>query len=213
MLEFDSGVPFARALVAAFDRMPALRDFGVTAAVPDAAAEALFRPEAPPLTELWVLHGALSPAALRLLAATGWPLEVLELGAVPGAAAGLAALAAAPAFALRHLSLSGCKLDTDPLLGLAAAPWRLEELDLTDSDLSDAAAGPALAAFSRHADLFELNLNRSRMSAAGFKAVAEVAWPGLEFFSASGARAAFAGPHALGAAAFAAAPEPERLVL
>jgi hypothetical protein len=61
--------------------------------------------------------------------------------------------------------------------------------------------------------VFDLTLNRSRLSAAGFKAVAEAAWPGLESFSASGVRAAFAGPHALGTAAFAAAPQLERLDL
>jgi hypothetical protein len=78
----------------------------------------------------------------------------------------LAALVAAPSFALRRLNFSGCKLDAAALLDLANAPWPLEELDLSGNDFSAAAAGPALAALSRRVGLRGLAVNDCSLSAA-----------------------------------------------
>ena len=197
----------ARALAARLQRAPALRQLYLgDVEIPASAAAVLFRHETAPRLRELSLGTDLTPTTLRMLAATGWPLEELGLSPGPVSAAGFAALAAAPTFALRKLSLSGCKLDAASLLVLAAAPWPLEELDLSDCDLSDPAAAPALAAFSRYAGLFDLTLNHSRLSAAGFKAVVEAAWPRLFTLQAQRARAAFDGPHALGAASFAGCP-------
>ena len=65
-----------------------------------------------------------------MLAASGWPLQALDLRLEIAAVAGLAALAAVPTFVLRCLLLSGCVLDAASLLGLANAPWPLLELTL-----------------------------------------------------------------------------------
>ena len=124
----------------------------------DALAAELFRAssakDAPHLHSLAANAAHLTPAAARVIAATGWRLEDLELyDDSELGAAGLAALAAAPTFALRRLALSGCGLDAASFLGVASAPWPLEELDLSRNDLSAAAAAPALAALSRRAGL------------------------------------------------------------
>ena len=215
-------VPSARALAAALRRMPALRALELThVGLSDEAFEALFCASSaefvPQLRALSLqcngpLHRILAnvqltPAAMRALAATGWRLEELDLHDNESmGAAGVAALVAAPTFALRRLNLALCGLDAAALLSVANAPWPLEELDLLGNDLSAAAAGTALAALSRHRGLRKLNLNCCRLSAAGFKALAEAAWPALTSLEAYKAEVTFSGPHALGAAAFAGFP-------
>ena len=107
-----------------------------------------------------------------------------------------------------------CKLDAAALLSVANAPWQLEEVDLSDNDFSSAAAGPVLAALARrHAGLRRLNVSHSSLSAAGFKALVEATWPALTYLAARKAEAAFNGPPALGAAAFAGFPALEELSL
>jgi hypothetical protein len=96
---------------------------------------------------------------------------------------------------------------------VARAPWPLEELDFSYNGLRADEAGPALAALSQHLRLRRLDLSYCRLSAASFKALVEAAWPALTSFSAQAARVEFAGPHALGAAAFARFPEFEELSL
>ena len=56
-------------------------------------------------------------------------------------------------------------------------------------------------------------MSSCRLSAAGFKALVEAAWPALTFVYANRAEVAFDGPHALGAAAFAGFPALEGLYL
>ena len=198
--------PSARALASALRRMPALRALKLwNVELSDAAAAELFRRAecAPRLRSLTVSEARLTWAAVRALAAAGWPLEELRLDEYTRlGAAGVAALAAAPTFAIRRLDLSNCGLDAAALLAVANAPWPLEELDLSWNDFSAAAAGPALAALSRHARLRELILDRCYLSAAGFKALVEAAWPALTTLYAGSADVKFDGPHALGAAAF-----------
>jgi hypothetical protein len=127
--------PAARALAAALRRMPALRALGLrNVRLPDEAARALFRASraepAPRLRALAVEGAGLTPAAARALAASGWRLEELRLRLKAGeAAAGVAALVAAPTFALRCLRLWHCGLDAAALLSLAHTPWPLEELE------------------------------------------------------------------------------------
>jgi hypothetical protein len=222
------GAPCARALTAALQRMPALRELELREVrLPDASAEELFRVEAAPqLRSLTIEHADLSPAAARMLAATGWRLEELDLSSngTLGAASdgwvsrtlgavGVAALLAAPTFALRFLDLSRCRLDAADLLSVANAPWPLEELDLSGNSFSAASAAPALAALSRHRGLRGLSVDSCHLSAASFKALVESDWPALTYFSAIGAMVAFDGQHALGAAAFAAFPALEALDL
>ena len=149
-----------------------------------------------------------------MLASAGWRLEALDLrGYGDLGAAGVAALLAAPSFVIRRLNLRSCRLDVASLLTIANAPrWPLEELDVTDNNLGDA-AGFALAALSRHARLRKLSLYYCRLSPASFKALVEAAWPALTYLDASYASVAFDGPHALGAAAFAGLPALEELDL
>ena len=220
------GAPCARAVAAALRRMPALRELELREVrLPDASAEELFRFEAAPqLRSLTIERADLSPAAARMLAATGWRLEELDLSSnrTLGAAsdgwvsrtlgaAGVAALLAAPTFALRFLDLSRCRLGAAAILALADAPWPLEELDLSGNDFSAASAAPALAALSRHRGLRGLSVDNCHLSAAGFKALVEVDWPALTYFSAVGSRTAY--DSALGAAAFAGFPALEELDL
>ncbi len=80
-----------------------------------------------------------------------------------------------------------------------------------ENDFSGAAAGPALVALSRRAGLRRLSVDQ--LSAAGFKALDEAAWPALASLSARFASVAFDGPHALGAAVFAGFPALEELDL
>ena len=211
--------PCTRALVAALRRVPALRALDLReVALADDAAAALFRAssaeDAPQLRLLAVTRAGLTPAAARMIAASGWRLEELCLRSNPElGAAGLAALVAAPSFALRRLTLIVCSLDMAAILAVANAPWPLEELDLSCNNLSADAAGPALAALSRHRGLRRLDVNYCHLNAASFKALVEAAWPALISLCAIGAEMAFAGPHALGAAAFAGCPALEELDL
>ena len=181
---FDA--PCTRALAAALRRMPALRALELReVTLSDDAAAALFRAskneDAPQLRALTIVGAHLTPAVARLLAAAGWRLEELGLFHNPElGAAGLAALLAAPTFAIRRLRLQDCGLDATTLLNLANAPWPLEELDLTHNDFSAAAAGPALAALSRHGRLRCLDVEYCLLSAASFKALARREWPALE---------------------------------
>ena len=208
-----------RALAAALRRMPVLRTLElVLVEVSDASAEALFSASSakamPQLRSLTVSLARLSTAAARAVAATGWRLEALDLGYNRGLGAeGLAALLAAPAFAVRRLGLVACGLDAGAPAAIADAPWPLEELDLTDNDLGGAAAGRALVALSRLKRLRRLSVNECNLSAAAFKALVEAAWPALASLDACVARVEFAGPHALGAAAFAGFPALEELNL
>ena len=214
----DLDDPCARALAAALRRMPALRALGlwiVSLGYYWGAVGGMFcASSAPQLRELTICNAELSSEVVRMIAATGWRLEALDLsgnyalhmgarGRLIGAA-DAAALAAAPTFALRRLNLSGCDLDAAAVGCLAAAPWPLEELDLSDNDLSRAA--PELAALSRHARLRELNLTNCKLSLAGFKALVEATWPALTYF-------ALEGPRTLGPAAFAGFPALEELHL
>ena len=96
---------------------------------------------------------------------------------------------------------------------MANASWPLEELTLTRNDLSAAAAGPALAALSRLVGLRRLDVGSCMLSAAGFKALVEAAWPALTSLCAVGAEVALDGPLMLGAAAFAGLPALEELNL
>ena len=208
--------PLARAAVAALRRMPALRALSLHKVAGD-EAEALFdssAADAPHLRALTISSADLTQAAARALAATGWRLEELDLTHnVRLGAAGVAALAAAPTFAIRRMNLTSCGLDAAALLARATAPWPLEELDLSFNDFSAAAAALALAALSRHRGLRVLNLRHCNLSAAGVKALVEAAWPALRKLSAHSAPAAVDGPLALGAAAFAGFPALEELAV
>jgi hypothetical protein len=199
--------------------MPALRALELRyMELSDALTTGLFRASiakaAPRLRSFTAMKAKLAPAAVRALAATGWRLEELDLeGNAALGGAGLAALLAAPTFALRRLDLGACGLDAAALLALADAPWPLEALDLSSNDFSAAAAGRALAALSRHVGLRSLDVGFCCLSAANFKALVEAAWPALTSFSAPDSQMEFAGPHALGAAAFAGFPALEELDL
>ena len=206
----------ARALAAALRRMPALRKLCLRRlTLSDASGGELFCPEAAPQLRSLALRGMfLTPKMARLLASTGWRLEELDVsGNARLGAAGVAALVAAPAFAIRSLNLPFCGLDAAALTALADAPWPLEELDLSHNDFSAAAAGPALAALSQHVGLRALVVSYCKLSAAGFKALVEAAWPALTCLVAFDAQAQLDGPHALGAAAFAGFPVLEALML
>jgi hypothetical protein len=214
--------PAAHALAAALRRMPALRALELwVMELPDEVAQELFRASSAEATpQLRALHiwkpltTSLKPAATRMLAASGWPLEALDLRDNEDlGAASAAALLAAPSFALRRLNLQSCSLDAASLVNIANVPrWPLEELNLSGNDFSVAAAGPALAALARRRGLRRLSVGHS-LSAADFKALVEAAWPALTCLDACLAEVAFVGPHTLGAAAFAGFPALEELVL
>ncbi len=174
--------------------------------LPDASAAELFGTEgaAPGLRKLTIFNSQLTTKATHAVAAAGWRLE--ELGVLVNddlGAAGVAALAASPTFALRHLVLANCGLDATSLFAVANAPWPLEELNVSFNDFSATEAGPALAALARHAGLCKLRLDRCLLSAGGFKALVEATWPALTYLSARAAQVALEGPDALGAAAYA----------
>ena len=200
----EMGLSSARALAAALRRMPALRALELRRVVvcAERAGGELFSADVAPRLRALTLR-TLSARSLRLmeldlLVQTGWPLEELHLRVDPGIVpAGVAALVAAPTFAIRRLSLTHCFLRAPALLSIADAPWPLEELDLSYNDLSTTAAGPALEALSRHAGLRSLNLQGCSLNAASFKALVEAAWPALTSLKAPGANVDFAGPYAL----------------
>ena len=209
-------VLYARALAAALRRMPALRALELHGVLlPEASAAALFRAssaeDVPRLRSLTAWSACYAPRAVRALAATGWRLEELNLPGNSLGAAGIAALVAAPAFAIRRLAVSSCDLDAASLHTLANASWPLEELDLSHNDFSDAAAGPALAALSRHRCLRELSIGDCGLTAAGFNALVEATWPALSSLLAFTRVPANRGP--FGAAAFAGFPALEELWL
>ena len=208
-------VPSARALAALLRRMPALRNLKLEdVLLPRTAAAALFRGSretAPRLRSFSAQLSYLTPRGARALAASGWRLEELDLNGSSLGAAGVAALLAAPTFAIRRLVLASCELDTASLLALASAPWPLEELDLSFNDFSAAAAGPALVALSRHRCLRELSIGDCGLTAAGFNALVEATWPKLTSLLAFTWTPANYGP--LGAAAFAGFPALEELWL
>jgi hypothetical protein len=168
--------------------------------------------EAPRLRSLY-MGPAMTPAAVRTLAASGLRRTELDLSynSMHGAAG--AALLASSMFAPRRLALNKCALDAATLAALARAPWPLEELNLAGNDFGGAEAAPALAALSRRADIRKLDLGGCRLSAASFKALVEADWPALTDLNASSSGVAFAGPRALGAAAFAGFPALEELNL
>ena len=211
--------PAARALAAALPRAPALRALELyTFGICDAAAAELFRAasaEAPlQLRALYLVGAELALAGVHALAASGWRLEELDLDeSCSLGSAGAAALVAAPTFALRRLGLITCDLDAAALSAIANAPWPLEVLNLSNNDFRAASVGPSLAALSRHARLRWLNIGLCSLSAAGFKALVEAAWPALEHLHGVAAKVKFDGPHALGAAAFAGFPALEVLDL
>ena len=182
---------------------------------PDSAAvEALGAETWARLRALTLWHAGLTQAAARALAATGWRLEALDLRWNHKlGAAGLAALLAAPTFALRRLDLVYCGLAAANILAIANAPWPLKELDLSSNDFSAAAAGPALAAISRHRGLRRLDVGFCALSPASFEALVEAAWPAMTSLSAADAGVAHDSPHVLGAAAFAGFPALEELDL
>jgi hypothetical protein len=161
--------------------MPALRALELESVqLPDEAAQELFRASsaeaAPQLRALRIWYAGLTPAVARMLAASGWRLEELRLYSNRSlGAAGIAALVAAPTFALRRLALRWCGLGAAALLALADAPWLLEELDLSGNDFRATGAVPALAALSRHAGLRKLDARNCRQGAADFKALVEAA--------------------------------------
>ena len=211
------GVPCVQAVTAALRRMPALRALTLNGTrLSDEASEALFHPSSgvPQLRAFTFSLSRLSPAAARALAATGWRLEELDLQDNPTLGpAGIAALVAAPTFAIRRLKMDYCRLDATALLAVANSPWPLEELDLSHNDFRAAAAGPALAAHSTRARLRKLDVSYCRLSAASFKALVEAAWPALTHLDARKASVKFDGPDALGAAAFEGFPALEELDL
>jgi hypothetical protein len=175
------GAPSARALAAALRRMPALRALQLhNFLLSRVAAAALFRrssaDDVPRLRSV-AAWARLAPRATRALAASGWRLEELDLrGNTRLGAAGLAALVAAPTFAIRCLGLAECDLGTAALLALAVSPWPLE-LDLSYNDFSAAAAGRALAALSRHRCLRRLDVDHCHLTTAGVDALIKACWP------------------------------------
>ena len=194
--------------------MPALRVLALgKLGLSDAATSKLFSASVPQLRILALIEMNVQSAAARALAATGWPLEELNLSRNPLGAAGIAKLLAAPTFSIRRLSLAFCRLDAASVLAVANAPWPLEELNLSGNDFSTAAAGPALAALSRHAGLRRLRVNGCIFGPASFKALVEASWPALASFDAETAVVTPDYPLALGAAAFAGFPALEELAM
>jgi hypothetical protein len=211
--------PSARALAAALRRMPALRALELLSGrLSGSAAAELLRlssaADVPQLRSLGISNGDLVPTTLRALVATEWRLEALDLSFNENVrAAGLAALLAATTLALGQLTPAFCGLNAASLLGLANAPWPLEELNIAYNDFSATAAGPALVALARRRHLRRLNLGCCKLSAASFKALVVVAWPALTYLNAGLAAVESDGPHALGPAAFAGFPALEELEL
>ena len=162
------------------------------------------------------------PLVLGAAAFAAFPaLEELCLNGVPLGEAGAVLLASRRWVRLKRLDLFHTWLDAGGFAALARGEWpALQELDLYGNDFSGAAAGPALAALSRHARLRRLNVADCRLSAAGFKALVEATWPALTRLNAgrfattgAAAKVEFDGPHALGVAAFAGFPALEELNL
>ena len=121
----------------------------------------------------------LPPAMARWAATRGWPLEGLSFDFKDSES--LAALVAAPTFALRRLQACGHVDETD-ILALAAAPWPLEDLRIQMFHRYDGDRH-ALAALARHARLRSLYVGFDGESSAAVRALAGAAWPELTSFS------------------------------
>ena len=111
------------------------------------------------------------------LAATGWRLEKLVAGGLD--LAQVAALVAAPTFALRELEISRSDLGPAALRTLAAAPWPLERVKIGGSIHRSAECGPPLATLSRHAGLRELVLVGVNLGPRAVRALLDAEWPAL----------------------------------
>jgi hypothetical protein len=122
-------------------------------------------------------------AGTAALAAARWatPLESLDLDGQPLDAAGARALAAGP-LALRACSIGGVDLDAGALQALAAAAaWPLETLALREVDLAGTEAGALAALAARFPRLLALDLSESELSDAALRTVCcDSAWPALE---------------------------------
>ena len=183
-------VPAARALAAVLRNTPALRSLELrNVSISDASAEELFCSSVeavPPLRSFACMGANFSSAAASALAATEWELEELNLSFNFDLGAGLAALLAAPTFALRRLSLASCCLTATALLAVVNAPWPLEELDLSGNDFSALTAGPGLAALAQRARLRKLCVGDCNLDAAGFRALQDATWPSAVVLGADG---------------------------
>jgi hypothetical protein len=127
----------------------------------------------------------MSVACFAGLANASWSLEELDLSYNDFSVTSLAALLAAPTFAIRRLNVSGCGLDAAFLVGLANAPWPLEELYVAENDMSAASAGPALTALSRRCPgLRVLDVSYCSLCASSFSALVEATWPALNSLTA-----------------------------
>ena len=126
---------------------------------------------------------ASSAESLRLLAATRLRVDELWISAA-GEDGELGGFAAAPAFTLRTLKLTRCRLDAAGLCDLAAADWPLEELTLEHCNL-DRTDSPALVALARHAGLRRLCLVETSLGVHKFRALVAAPWPALRFISAN----------------------------
>ena len=148
------------------------------------------------------------------LAACGWALEELDLsGGAHVRDADVAALAASGAFALRRLDLSGCPLTAAALASLAAAPWPLEELRFGLADFRGPAAGPALAALSRHAGLRHLSFHLCQVDNDAFIALASATWPALTYLNGGASTRSFAVGDVQGPEVFAGFPALQELFM
>jgi hypothetical protein len=114
------------------------------------------------------------------LAATGWRLERLVIGGPDHAQ--VAALAAAPTFALRKLEISRSDLGPAALRELAAAPWPLETVTFNGWIHPGDECGPPLAALSRHAGMRELVLDFINLGPRAMRALVDAEWPALTKF-------------------------------
>ncbi len=180
------GAPRLRRLAAHGVRIsfepPMLKACGWTLEELDLAALLAAWRGAPRLRALSV-QGEADSLELGLSAAAGgcgWALEELKLSCCYSPTAdGIRGFGGAPRFALRRLDLSHCRLNAAALREVAAAPWPLEELDLSSNDFFQPDVGPALAALSRHARLERLKLNDCGIDATAFAALASASWPAL----------------------------------
>lgn len=203
---------YSRALSAALRMMPELAVLtlhNVQFSVNSGATlfRALSMETAPQMHVVRITDSNITPLAVRMMATTGWRLQEIDMAfnSTFGAAC-VAALIAAPTFAIRRINLQGCSLNAAALLSLANAPWPLQELNISRNNMKATDAGPALAALSRHRDLRRLDIGYCSLSAAGFKALVEATWPMLTTFVARGANVEFEGPYALSSTAFAGFP-------
>jgi hypothetical protein len=119
-------------------------------------------------------EGEATPAAL---AAAGWRLEKLNICNLGRAE--VTALAAAPTFALREITISSGDLGPAALRVLAAAVWPIEEVEIFGSIQPDAECGPPLATLARHAGLRELVIMWATLAPGAERALLDASWPAL----------------------------------